>query len=109
MLKLAPVSHLSTATSIRLAVDRLASLIEQRRKITLEEEAIKARLREISIDNDNPLIKGNHYQATVSVEWQERIDTPRLRAALRPADLAPFLKPIKVVKVTVAPLTDTPK
>lgn len=105
MLTLKPLAFLSTEPSIRRAVDRLAAIKDQRKELEIEEDGIKARLQEVALQKGEETIKGDHFEAQVVTEYQERINTPLLKSSLRPADLKSFTKTIKVVKVVVRPLT----
>jgi hypothetical protein len=105
MLTLKPFSFLNTEPSIRRAIDRLASIKAQRKELEVEEEGIKLRLQEVALQKGEDVLKGDKFEAQIVTEFQERINTPLLKASLRPSDLAQFTKTIKVVKVVVRALS----
>jgi hypothetical protein len=105
MLTLKPIAFLTTEPSLRRAIDRLAAIKTQRKELEIEEEGIKTRLQQIALERGEDTLKGDHFEAQVVTEFQERINTPLLKSSLKPSDLASFTKTIKVVKVVVRPLT----
>lgn len=105
MLTLKPLAFLNTEASVRRAVDRLASIKDQRKELEVEEEGIKARLQEVALQSGSDTLKGDKFEAQVVTEYQERINTPLLKSSLKPSDLKAFTKTIKVIKVVVRPLT----
>jgi hypothetical protein len=105
MLTLKPFSFLNTEPALRRAIDRLAAIKAQRKELEVEEEGIKLRLQEVALQKGEDVLKGDKFEAQIVTEFQERINTPLLKASLRPSDLAQFTKTIKVVKVVVRALS----
>ncbi len=106
MLTLKPISFLTSARAVREAVDQLHSLIEQRKKLEAEEDLIKERLKEISLKRGETTIPGFKFQAQVVTEWQQRVNTSKLKASLLPAEFASLTKTTKVVKVLISPIAE---
>lgn len=106
MLALKPINFLATAKSVRDAVDDYAELKAKIKEFEALSEVLKTRLIEVSALRKEDTILGNKFKMIITTEFQDRIDTKKLRASLSLETLAVFTNRIKIVKATTAPLID---
>jgi prolyl-tRNA editing enzyme YbaK/EbsC (Cys-tRNA(Pro) deacylase) len=96
-----------TEPQLRTLVDELAIVQAQRKEAEARETAIKAELHEAALLRSVDTLTGRKHKLLIITEWQQRIDTAKLRARFTPAALEPFYKATKVVKFVLQPLYPT--
>jgi hypothetical protein len=106
MLSLKPLQFLTSAKSVRDAVDDLANLVAKRKEIESLEATLKTRLQEIALARGEDVILGNKFKLTITTEWQQRLNTAKIKAKVDAKSLAEFMTQTKVTKCICSPLIE---